>query len=139
VPLFEDTWVCVVSSSHPSVGDRLTVDEFLALPHLAFSVSGSGHGSVAEDHLARKGYERKVVASTESLATAPFLVRGTPLVTLVPKRLAERLRQAADIKLVESPVALPPLLEKLVWSPRFTASAAHVWMRAELVELAKRL
>jgi LysR family transcriptional regulator, nod-box dependent transcriptional activator len=138
VPLFEDVWVCVVSSSHPSVGDRLTIEEFLALPHLAFSVSGPGHGSVAEDHLALMGHERKVVASTESLATAPFLVRGTPLVALVPKRLAERLRQAADIKLIESPVALPPLREKLVWSPRFTGSAAHVWMRSELVELAKR-
>jgi DNA-binding transcriptional LysR family regulator len=139
LPLFEDTWVCVVSSSHPSVGDRLTIDEFLALPHLAFSIAGPGHGSVAEDHLAQMGYERRIAATTESLATAPFLVRGTPLATLVPKRLAERLREAADIRLVETPVALPPLREKLVWSPRFTDSAAHVWLRTELVEVAKRL
>ena len=139
LPLFEDSWVCVVSSKHPTVGDRLTIEEFLTLPHLAFSLAGPGHGSVAENHLAQMGYERKVVASTESLATAPFLVQGTPLVTLVPKRLAERLQQAADIKLIEPPFALPPLLEKLVWSPRFTDSAAHVWIRTEVAELAKRL
>jgi hypothetical protein len=66
-------------------------------------------------------------------------VHGTPLVALVPKRLAERLRQAADVRLIESPFELPPLLEKLVWSPRFMDSAAHVWMRTELAELANRL
>jgi DNA-binding transcriptional LysR family regulator len=139
VPLFEDRWVCVVSANHPSVGERLTVDEYLALPHLVFGVAGPGHGSVADDHLAELGYERKIVASTESLATAPFHVHGTALATLVPKRVAERLRQAAGIKLIEPPFDLPPLRETLVWSPRFTESAAHAWMRGELVELAKQL
>jgi LysR family transcriptional regulator, nod-box dependent transcriptional activator len=139
VPLFEDTWVCVVSANHPSVGERLTVEEYLALPHLVFGVAGPGHGSVADDHLADFGYERKIVASTESLANAPFLVQGTRLATLVPKRVAERLQQAANIKLIESPLDLPPLRETLVWSPRFTQSAAHVWMRNKLVELAKLL
>ena len=64
------------------------------------------------------GGERRIVASTESFATAPFLLRETPLVTLVPRRLGERLRQAADIRLVEPPFDVPPLREKLIWSPR---------------------
>jgi LysR family transcriptional regulator, nod-box dependent transcriptional activator len=95
--------------------------------------------AVVENHLAQMGYERKIVTSTESLATAPFLVHGTPVVALVPKRLAERLRQAADTRFIEPPFELPPLLEKLVWSPRFTHGATHVWMRTELAELAKLL
>jgi DNA-binding transcriptional LysR family regulator len=70
---------------------------------------------------------------------APFLLRGTPLVTLVPRRLGERLQRAADIRLVEPPFAVPPLREKVIWSPRFTASAAHAWLRARIVEIAATL
>ena len=75
----------------------------------------------------------------KSFATAPFLLRETPLVSLVPRRLGERLRQAADIRLIEPPFDVPPLREKLIWSPRYTASAAHTWVRARLTELATAL
>jgi DNA-binding transcriptional LysR family regulator len=137
--LFEDSWVCAVWSGHAHAGDRFTVDEFLALPHLSFRLAGLDHGSIAESFLAQSGYERRIVASTESFATAPFLLRGTPLVSLVPRRLGERLRQAAEIRLIEPPFDVPPLREKLIWSPRYTASAAHTWLRTRLVEVAAAL
>jgi DNA-binding transcriptional LysR family regulator len=139
VPLFKDSWTCAVWSEHPSVGDRLTIEEFLALPHLGFNISDSEHVSLAEDHLARIGHVRRIVASTESFATAPFLLSETSLVTLIPRRLGERLRQAADIKLIEPPFEVPDISERLTWNPRFTASPAHAWMRTQVVEAAKTL
>ncbi|HET7132654.1 MAG TPA: LysR family transcriptional regulator [Gammaproteobacteria bacterium] len=139
VQLFEDSWICAVWSGHPHPRDRFTLEEYLALPHLSFRFAGPDHGSIAENHLAEIGIERRVVASTASFATAPFLLRETSLVTLVPRRLGERLQRAADIRLVEPPVELPPLREKLIWSPRFTASAPHAWLRAQVVEVASKL
>ncbi len=139
VQLFEDSWVCAVWSGHPHSRDRFTLEEYLALPHLSFRFAGPDHGSIAENHLAEIGIERRVVASTASFATAPFLLRETPLVTLVPRRLGERLQRAADIRLVEPPLDLPRLREKLIWSPRFTASAPHAWLRAQMVEVASKL
>ena len=139
VPLFEDSWVCAVWSGHPHAGKRFTLEVFLALPHLSFRLAGPDQGSGAESFLAQAGCERRIVASTESFATAPFLLRETPLVSLVPRRLGERLRQAADIRLIEPPFDVPPLREKLIWNPRYTASAAHTWLRARFVEIAKTL
>jgi DNA-binding transcriptional LysR family regulator len=139
VPLFEDSWVCAVWSGHPHAKDRFTVDEFLALPHLSFRLAGLDHGSIAESFLTEIGCERRIVASTESFATAPFLLRETSLVTLVPRRLGERLRHAAEIRLIEPPFDVPPLREKLIWSPRYTASAAHMWLRTRLTEIATAL
>lgn len=138
-PLFEDSWTCVAWSGHPTVGDRLTIKEFLALPHLGFSLFDVHHGSQADAHLSRIGYERRIVASTASFALAPFLVRGTSLLTIVPRRLAERLRQAADSKLLDLPFDMPTLFETLVWNPRFTTSPAHEWMRKEIVDVGKAL
>jgi DNA-binding transcriptional LysR family regulator len=139
VPLFEDSWVCAVWSGHPHRGPQFTLEEFLALPHLSFRLAGPDHGSIAENYLAQLGHERRIVAATESFATAPFLLRETKLVSLVPRRLGERLRQAADIRLIEPPFEAPPLREKLIWSPRFTASAAHAWLRERFLEVAATL
>jgi LysR family nod box-dependent transcriptional activator len=137
VPLFDDSWICAVWAGHPTVGDRLTVEEFLALPHLTFNISDPEHTSLADEHLARVGYERKIVASTDSFATAPFLLRETSLVTMIQRRLGARLERPADIKLLEPPFEIPPMCERLAWNPRFSASLAHAWMREQLVEAAK--
>ena len=97
------------------------------------------HASVADEFLARNGHERKIVASTESFTAAPFLLQGTTLLTILPRRLGERMQRATDIRLLELPFDVPPLREKLVWNPRFTSSPGHVWMREQLVELAGNL
>jgi DNA-binding transcriptional LysR family regulator len=139
IQLFQDTWTCAVSADHPSTGDRLTIDEFMALPHLAFNASDLEHTTLAEEYFTRMGYEARIVASTHSFATAVFSLHGTPLVAMVPKRLGMQLLQRAQIKLIEPPFAVPPFDEKLVWNPRFTASPAHAWLRAQLEEVAKLL
>jgi LysR family nod box-dependent transcriptional activator len=138
ISLFEDAWTCAVCSRHPAVDHGLSLDEFLALPHLTFNFYGE-HFSLADDYLAHLGYYSRMVASTETFATALFLLRGTSLVTIVPKRLGERLQNAADITLVNLPFDAPPFLERLVWNLRFTASPAHAWMRAQIAEVAKTL
>jgi DNA-binding transcriptional LysR family regulator len=139
LPLFEDSWVCAVWAGHPAIGDRLTIEEFLEHPHLSFNISDSGHLSVADEFLIRLGHRRRIVASTGSFTAAPFLLRDTRLLTLVPKRLGERLERAADIRLLDLPFDVPPLCEKLAWNPRFTSSPAHAWMRDQLVEVAESL
>jgi DNA-binding transcriptional LysR family regulator len=139
IPLFDDTWVCAAWAGHPTLGDELTVAEFLQHPHLSFNISDPGHFSIADEYLSKDGQARRIVGSTESFTAAPFLLRGTPLLTIVPRRLGERMREAAEIRLLELPFEIPPLREKLTWNPRFTSSPGHVWMREQLVEIAGAL
>jgi DNA-binding transcriptional LysR family regulator len=138
-PLFDDTWVCAAWTQHPSLCSVLSIEEFLKHPHLSFNISDPGHASVADEFLANNGHARRIVASTESYTAAPFLLRGTPLLTILPRRLGERMQHAADIQLLELPFDVPPLCEELVWNPRFSASPAHVWMRDRLLEVARQL
>lgn len=137
--MFDDTWVCAACAGHPSLGDRLTIEEFLKHPQMSFNISDPDHVSMADEYLARNGHERRIVASTASFTAAPFLLRGTPFLTIVPRRLGERLRDAAEIRLLELPFEVPPLREKLAWNPRFTSSPGHAWMREQLVDVAKTL
>lgn len=132
IPLFEDGWVCAVWAGHPSIGERLTSEEYLRHPHLTFNISDAGHFSVADEYLSRHGHEQKIAASTGSFTAAPFLLRGTQLLTMMPRHLGERMREAADLRLLDLPFEVPPLRERLAWNPRFDASPAHVWMRAQI-------
>mgnify|MGYP000002575770 CR=1 FL=1 len=137
--LFKDPWVCILSDQHQSVGAQLTLEEFMAQPHMAFDIDDEGHASVADEHLLRKGYRRNIVATTASLTNAPFLLQGTAMLAMVPRRLAERLRVAAGIRLLELPLEVPPLAERLVWNPRFTQSQPHIWMREQIASIAATL
>jgi DNA-binding transcriptional LysR family regulator len=138
ITIFEDSWICAVWSGHAHTGERFTMDEFLAQSHLIFRPPGPDR-SVVRELFEDCGLERKVTVSTESMVAVPLLLRGTSMVTLIPRRLGERLRRAADIRLVEPPLELPPFRESLIWSTRFSASAAHEWVRARFVEVAASL
>ncbi|HEX6999554.1 MAG TPA: LysR family transcriptional regulator [Gammaproteobacteria bacterium] len=137
-PLFDDGWVCAVWAGHPEIGDTLTLDEYLEHPHLSFNISDPGHLSIADEYLGRHG-QQKIVASTASFTAAPFLLHGTPLVAMVPKRLGERMRKSAELRLLKPPFEVPALREKLAWNPRFTSSPAHAWMREQLLRVASSI
>lgn len=137
--LFQDPWVCILWDQHTSIGAQLTLDDFMAQPHMAFQMDEEGHASMADEHLARKGFRRNIVATTASFTNAPFLLQGTSMLTMVPRRLAERMCDAARIRLLDIPVEVPPLAEKLMWNPRFTQSRPHMWMREQIASIAAAL
>jgi DNA-binding transcriptional LysR family regulator len=137
--LFQDPWVCILWDKHQSIGERVTLEEFMAQPHMTFNIGDEDHSSIADEHLVRMGYQRNIVATTESFTNAPFLLQGTTMLTMVPRRLAERLRESAHIRLLEIPIEVPPLAEKLVWNPRFTQSRPHIWMRGLIADIAATL
>jgi LysR family nod box-dependent transcriptional activator len=77
--------------------------------------------------------------SVESFLLAPFLLQGTDLVTLIPKRAEAFLRRTGDIRVLESPIELPALSETRWWHPRVSSDPAHLWLRERIGEIAGRL
>jgi DNA-binding transcriptional LysR family regulator len=137
--LFIDRWACAVWRDHPEVGCSLTERQYLALPHLTFGMGQPSGVSVADHHLKKIGLKRNVVATAEGFLIAPFLLRGTRMVTLVHRRLGEQVADAAAIRLLDPPMELPEIHESVFWSPQNERSPAHLWFRAKLVEVARAL
>lgn len=132
--LFRDRFLVAVDKDHPEVGDEITLEQFSSLPYLAPS---SGYvRSLSEMQLDFLGVPRNTEI-TAGFGTAPFLLRGTRLITLVPERLAHKIGEAAGIRLLEPPVPrLQPITEIMAWTNRTDAVAAHRWLRQTLIELA---
>ena len=56
-----------------------------------------------------------------------------------PHAKVELDRDTGDIRVLESPIELPALIETLWWHPRATADPAHAWLRTRISEVANTL
>lgn len=134
--LFADRWLCCVWAGNSAVGDRMTMDAYLRLGHLVYSIGRGQPASIVDQHLERSRVPRRIEFTVESFLLAPFLLEGTDLVTVVPERAVPHLRRTAAIRVLDPPVALPSITERLWWHPRHTADPAHAWIRARIAEIA---
>lgn len=134
--LYEDRYVVALDRNHPTIGDSISLDEFSAHPYLASTYENAR--ALADLQLDSLGVTRRVEVVT-SFGVAPYLLRGTSLITLIPERYGRRIATGAGIKLLEPPVPLHPVTESLVWSRTRAAEASLGWLRDTLKSLAQRL
>lgn len=136
-PLLSDRWLCVADAGNPLVTKaELTCEQFLELPHLVYGIGIDRQLNLADQHLAGMGISRRIHVTVESFLLAPFLIEGTPLVSLVLEREIRALGSSLKIRLFEPPFALPDIHEAMYWHPRHTTDPAHRWLRDRLHQIA---
>jgi DNA-binding transcriptional LysR family regulator len=80
------------------------------------------------------------VEITTAFGVAPFLLKGTRLITLIHARLAHRVAAEAGLKVLEPPIPrLQPITEIMLWTKRTDGDTAHQWLRQRLLDLAHEL
>jgi LysR family transcriptional regulator, nod-box dependent transcriptional activator len=135
--LFDDRFVCATWTGNTEVSDTLDEAQFCGLGHLSYSHPPYGFNLL--DHFAGPiARKLRIQAMTDSFLDLPYLLRGTSLIALVQERLGLRLQAAADIRLLDCPVALTPLKVSMFWNSLFDKDVAHTWLRATLFEVASR-
>jgi LysR family nod box-dependent transcriptional activator len=137
--LFADRWLCCVWAGSAEVGESMTMDTYLRLGHLVYSMGRRQPVSLVDEYLAHAKVPRRIEFTVESFLLAPFLLQGTDLVTLVLERAGPHLERTAAVRLLEPPLDLPPITEMLWWHPRHTIDPAHAWIRARIAEIAAEL
>src|SRR5690606_17612822 len=104
--LFRRSYVCMVRSDHPRVGDTITLEDYLAMPHAVVSAAGSGH-EIVESILSKKGYQRRVALRMSHFLAIPLIVASTDLIVTIPTMLAESYMQVTRLKMLEPPLEFP--------------------------------
>lgn len=132
--VFTDDYVVAVDEDNPNVGDALTLEQFSALPYLAYQ--SGGRASLVDIQLDQLNIPRNTEVTAQSFLIAPLLLRGTPLMMLAHRRMGQLLAEQHELKLLPTPMDLQPLEQVMVWTPRYTNDAAHTWLREHIMTVA---
>ena len=127
-------WICAVDRNHPSVGDTMTLEQYLALPHVFGRPSGA---NVSMDQFVRRllGVDLPVHITVPSLLHLPLVLAGTRLVATLPERIAAMFTATFPVKTFPLPFQTEPLHEILLWHKRNESDPAHAWLRNLIVRL----
>ena len=65
------------------------------------------------------------------------LITSTDLIATVPGRLAQSMKELANIKVLAPPIALPKIRVRLYWHERFNREPGNAWLRRVYMGLFK--
>lgn len=140
--LFRDRWVCVVSTDNPALRTgALGLEDLARLPWVApyYRSQGDPSGAPIMRQLTLLDIQPRVAVRVESYLTVPHFVAGTDRIALMQERLAARLADRSDLRVVECPGRPEPVVEALWWHRQFDDDTAHGWLRRLVAEAARRL
>jgi len=131
-------WICAVDRDHPTVGDRLSAEEFFALPHVFGRPSGY---TASAEELVRRLFDTDITVqlTVPSLLHLPLVLPGTRYVATVPERVVSQFAEIAPMKTFPLPFPTPDHYEILLWHKRYETDPAHAWVRELIVVLSQSI
>lgn len=130
--------VSMVRRDHPTVGQSLTLDEFIALEHVILEPR-EGQTNLAEHTQAVVGRSRRVRAQVPHYLAMPFIISQSDLLCTLPLPLARLFEQHFPVRMVSCPFPFQPIPVFMMWHACQDADPAHQWLRRCLIELCSRI
>jgi DNA-binding transcriptional LysR family regulator len=138
-PLLDDELVCVMSEANPLARKPMTVEQYLAAPHVVPLPYSPSHRGVVDTHLATMRVARNVRVVLPFFSMAPHLLPGTDLIFTTTRHFAEHYAKFLPLAVVAAPIAFPRMRFYQLWSDRTHHSAGHRWFRGLLTATGERL
>ena len=137
--LFDETYTSLVRADHPLLlrtkPEDITLDQFLAHPHVLVNVLGGRTGSV-DEVLARLGHRRRIALWLPYFATAALVVARRDLILTLPDRAVQQLAGAMNLVPFTPPVPLDGYGYQMVWHERAHRDDASIWLRQQILQAA---
>jgi DNA-binding transcriptional LysR family regulator len=141
--LFEDELACVMRGDCAYAlrtdANRMSVDEYLALPHVAPSRMLPGYSGVVDTYLARHNMRRNVVVESAYFSVIPDMLTRTDLVLTTGIHFIRYWEKRLPLKVFRSPVKFPAMSFYQMWHERAHQSPEHKWLRELVRQTAKSL
>ena len=137
---FQDRMVCIADKGNRRLaGATLTLEALSQLPH-AIATFGRSNLTPADRILGELGVTRWVQVAVTGWMALPFVIEGTDMVAVVPRRLAERFCVPdGPIALIEPPFGEVDLIEGFWCQEAKLAEPTQRWLVGVLREVAKEL
>ena len=135
--LYSGDYVCVMRRDHPLATTELSLDAYCGARHLLVSFSGRPHGFV-DEALAALGRRRRVVLTVNQFFTAGQVVARSDLLTVLPRHFIASTGIDEQLSQRPLPMTLPQVHVHMLWHRRQESRAEHAWLRAKILDAARR-
>lgn len=131
-PYFSDEYVVLAWEGNDKLGDTITRDQFFESRHVTMRFAN--HMPSFETWFMKySGEERNVAAVAGSFTALPFLLEGTENIALIQGKLAHVFAERLPLKILPSPVDIPPLVEHLQWHTFSQDDECLTWVRQQIL------
>ncbi|NNG24593.1 LysR family transcriptional regulator [Telluria aromaticivorans] len=127
-PLFKESFACMFDPKLVQVRIPISLQDYLAYPHLLTSFGGEFTGYV-DDVLVERGLSRHVTMTTTRFSTLPFVLRRFRGIASLPGTAARELGSALGLEVSPLPFEVPAVGLHLVWHARHETDKGHQWLR----------
>jgi DNA-binding transcriptional LysR family regulator len=138
--LFEDTFSCVVWSGNTAVSDPLTIEQYVAMGHVAVQFGPNQLTMLEQWFLEQaekgQGIERRIDILAPNFGVVPHLVVGTQRVATMQSRHARLYQELLPLRVVDPPPGFPTMREMVQWHRHLDSDPAIRWLVALLTSFA---
>src|SRR6266478_2923850 len=136
--IFKLDFVCLAGARQRIRNRRLTLKQYLQLPH-AMILTGDGHQAMVDRPLGALGLKRHVAFKIPFFIPAVLAIARTDLVLTVPRTLAKMTKRITSLRMIESPRELKPFPYFMSWHSRLTNEPAQAWLRDQVRIAVRRI
>jgi DNA-binding transcriptional LysR family regulator len=129
--LFRDQLVCLARKGHPRVRGKLTINDYVELPHVRSLVTGQTISRAVA--VVRKDLRVQLVV--QNFLAIPYGVACSDMIATVPERLARGFAHQLRLQVLPLPFETPPLQFYVHWHDRTHRDPRHRWFRQALVKI----
>lgn len=104
---------CVYDGKRLGLPSPLSLEEYLAYPHLVTPPKTEFHG-VIDDELIGKRMSRNILYSTPLLAALPFILKKADVIATVPEQAAQFWSEAFGLTSSTVPVSIAPFALSMI-------------------------
>ena len=137
--LFEEQHVCVVWEGNTSIGEKLTLERYLELGHIAATFGRNRTPGVDEWLMKQYGCSRRLEIVTHDFSTIPCLIMGTERIATMLSRLAALYAKVLPLRLIRPPVELNTMKEFMAWHRSMDRDPMLRWLRGKVVNTIQHL
>jgi DNA-binding transcriptional LysR family regulator len=108
---------------------QISLEAFLAAPHVCSTISNDPLGTDIDRHLSTHYRPRRIALRLSNYLALPSAIRGTDLIATIERAAFRRLPDIEDIVTFELPFARPDTNVLAIWHQRHNHDMGHVWLR----------
>jgi len=119
---------CAYDGNRLGIRSPLTLEEYLAHPHLVTPAQTDFRGPV-DDELVGRGKRRTIIYTTSRFAALPFMLRRADVIATVPEQLAQQWAEVFGLTSSPVPVRIVPFAISMIWHVKREGDAGLQWLR----------